>query len=1278
MWSGIGCSVGITLDLTPPTTPIVTDDGQFTLHSSSLHARWSTSDPDTGVVLYEYCIGTSPTACDVLASRTTDAAEVQVTGLSLQNGQSYYFSVRAKNGAGLWSDWGRSDGIKFDSTPPTDPVVLDDGQYTTDPSCIRASWSSSDPESNVVEYSYAVGTACGGTDLINWTSAGGSTSANICGFSLRSGTTYFVSVKAKNGAGLWSLAGCSDGIEVDLTPPGTPVVTDDGQYTSNATALHALFQSADAESGVALYEYCIGTSPSTCDVLTSSTTDAAEVQVTGLSLQNGQSYYFSVRAKNGAGLWSDWGRSDGIGLDTTPPSKPVVVDDGEYTSSPDKICAHWSSSDPESGIAGYSYAIGTSTDNADMVPWTSCGPQTSICRTGLPLADGITYYVCVKAVNGAGSESEAGCSDGIRVDATPPSKPTVVDDGLFTTETTALHASWSSEDLQTGVAEYQCAIGKTPGADDVLSWRSEGLATDFRFAGLSLQGGTTYYINVRARNGIGLWSDTGSSDGIVVETTPPTRPVVTDEGEYALANDSLFCQWSSSDPESGIAEYTYAIGTYAGGLDVVGWTSAGTNTSVTATNLSLSNHEVYYFAVKVRNGAGMWSDVGVSDGVRARSTIPAWGKFRADIGNTGVSRYLGCQSSHLAWQFTTAGWADSSPAVLLEGTIFVGSGDGFLYCIDKNGILRWKAQTNGSVDSSPALGHDDTMYVGSYDKRLYAINTAGVVRWYFYTLGPIVSSPTVAADETIYVGSVDGRVYAVRSNGTLKWYVTTGGSVTSSPAIAADGGICIGSGDGKLYMISTTGAVRWRYQTGSSITASPAIGPDGTIYVGSGDGYFYAISPAGGKIWSYFAGGVFESSAAIDGDGNVYVATSVDWSQIGYVYSFTSQGQLRWRAPLSGGSGSSPAIGSDGTIYIGAADYNLYAFDKNGNLRWSAATSGVIRSSPAIGKDGSIYVGSGDGGIYCFRDLPGADTTTPTTPLVNDDGQFTAVLSSLHASWSSMDPESGVAEYTYAIGTTPGADDVVRWTSTGNVTSVTRAGLSLTVGQTYYFAVRAKNGFGLWSAAGVSDGIVATRGQGVDRIGQAKTLNDGVNIYLHEKAVVAVFDGKFYLEELDRSAGIAVASNEVVGVGDVVSVIGDLATGIGERVINASWVNRVRSLGEPVGPLSVPNAAVCKRSCMPRSSPLALAAGLENTAMLVRTTGRVLATGDTWFTVEDGSLLKEAEGHSGLLVRCGSITKPAKDSYVSVTGIACVELAGMSPIRSLRVRTDGDIESLGP
>lgn len=100
------------------------------------------------------------------------------------------------------------------------------------------------------------------------------------------------------------------------------------------------------------------------------------------------------------------------------------------------------------------------------------------------------------------------------------------------------------------------------------------------------------------------------------------------------------------------------------------------------------------------------------------------------------------------------------------------------------------------------------------------------------------------------------------------------------------------------------------------------------------------------------------------------------------------------------------------------------------------------------------------------------DFTAPTTPVVTDDGSCTNSTTTLHARWSASDPESGIAAYQYGIGTLPGSADVINWTSAGLATEVTRTGLNLTNGSTYYFTVKSKNGVGTWSSAGNSDGIV--------------------------------------------------------------------------------------------------------------------------------------------------------------------------------------------------------------
>ena len=120
------------------------------------------------------------------------------------------------------------------------------------------------------------------------------------------------------------------------------------------------------------------------------------------------------------------------------------------------------------------------------------------------------FLVTYKFNNGQYTESAA------TVDSTPPSRPVVVDSGAVTNSTSELTAWWTSDDAESGIREYQYAIGTSPGATDVRGFTTTAQSSDF-VTGLTLQNGATYYFAVRAVNNSGLTSEVGVSDGIRID-----------------------------------------------------------------------------------------------------------------------------------------------------------------------------------------------------------------------------------------------------------------------------------------------------------------------------------------------------------------------------------------------------------------------------------------------------------------------------------------------------------------------------------------------------------------------------------------------------------------------------------------------------------------------------------------------------------------------------------------------------------------------------------------
>ena len=99
----------------------------------------------------------------------------------------------------------------------------------------------------------------------------------------------------------------------DVTPPTTPVVADGGVYTTDASDLYATWQSQDPESGIARYEYSIGTTPGNVNVVAwTSIGPATTGTLPTPALVPGTAYYINVRAINGVELTSAVGSSNGI------------------------------------------------------------------------------------------------------------------------------------------------------------------------------------------------------------------------------------------------------------------------------------------------------------------------------------------------------------------------------------------------------------------------------------------------------------------------------------------------------------------------------------------------------------------------------------------------------------------------------------------------------------------------------------------------------------------------------------------------------------------------------------------------------------------------------------------------------------------------------------------------------------------------------------------------------------------------------------------------------
>lgn len=203
---------------------------------------------------------------------------------------------------------------------------------------------------------------------------------------------------------------------------------------------------------------------------------------------------------------------------------------------------------------------------------------TSGTFSSLALTQGKGYYVIIRAYNGVGL-FEDGYSVLVIPDATPPTPGDVFDgqtpevDIDYQADSKHVYGSWTKfPEADTAIKCYYYAVGSCLTGNYHLTENqfipvNPPTARSFLLTNISLVNGQQYCITVMAENKAGLLSLKVSSDGFLIDLTPPNvRKAQVQDGntgsdiDYQANNTALSAEWSGIiDPESGIQSYEYGV-----------------------------------------------------------------------------------------------------------------------------------------------------------------------------------------------------------------------------------------------------------------------------------------------------------------------------------------------------------------------------------------------------------------------------------------------------------------------------------------------------------------------------------------------------------------------------------------------------------------------------------------------------------------------------------------------------------------------------------------------
>lgn len=222
-----------------------------------------------------------------------------------------------------------------------------------------------------------------------------------------------------------------------------------------------------------------------------------------------------------------------------------------------------------------------------------------------------------------------------------------------------------------------------------------------------------------------------------------------------------------------------------------------------------------------------------------------WSKYQGNVNNTGVTDYTGPLFNQSSWGNDNIA-SFGSAVIDSEGRIFVGGTDGYLYCINSQGLVIWRYGTTSKIICTPTIGSDGNIYFSNWmDSVAYCISPEGKLIWRYhlgdYNTG---SSPVFGLDNRLYImssNSIHSTMYVFK-DGKLIENHTIPFISGSNPVVTEDGSLYMVSADHELVILNFDGSLRRVilidnnypsviFSNNQNTQTSVSLGSDGILYI---------------------------------------------------------------------------------------------------------------------------------------------------------------------------------------------------------------------------------------------------------------------------------------------------------------------------------------------------------------------------------------------------------------------------------------------------------------
>ena len=929
------------------------------------------------------------------------------------------------------------------------------------------------------DFRVAMGTGVAVDNLLPWHALGPATAWTWDGAgaaaAMLDGGAYFVTVLTR--AGVRSVARVVlDTTAPVLARPALTASTPDGARTSRAYIMGPTVDLcwrgtfSDPHTGIASYAVTV-----TADAAAVAAFHdvAAECVPLTHGLPSGAVVDVAITAVNPAGLRTT--ASAALTVDFSPPAPPAAFHYGTASApvaaqaSRAAFGAEWAPfHDPESAPVATEVCLGTAPGRCDLRE-DRVGNATALRYAVLPSFSGTEVWLGLRACNSAGLCLSWAPAAPLIIDTVPPAvtvssagptqcvAPDFGCDTVWLTDPTSVEAALEVRDPAAGLDACAWGIGAAPGGDAHMPFRvavqgsrQAALATRLTAAGLALPEGVPLFVTVQCWDRAGLRAARALPIAVLGDAPGAGQAAVRVSPEVTRSAGRVTVTWSGfSALRPALVQYAVAVGSARDLQDIAPWAAAHGHSHVV--DVDGFPEGPLWVQVRGRYPTGQagvaWGRLVVDD------TAPAPGTLRhIRAGNVSHGTNVSCVPNASCVDLQWSGFADALSGVAGYAWAVVPPGGG--------GAPDWQPRGRRAYVSLPEAERQP----GDYEVRVRATDAASNAAQSTLVLRVDGSAPEVGP-VSVY-GAAGGATLASTHELWVQWgtavdaecgiadyLVAIGGSEDSTAALPYTsvgsaspvrlGGLALRHGRCYvLTLVAVNGAgLGGRAYAAFCVDATPP--EPGRVYVQSPAASGACQAPDAAPVAEVAAPAQVTVCAAglTDPESDTTWDLSVVVGEGAQALEVAAAAAVPQALLAPGGPGHTVDLTPLGTAFTAGAAYRVRLRSTN------AAGLTRLAASPAFHWDASppalawVLFGTGPASVKCV--LPGAE---------------------LRAQWALMDPESGVDEVAWAVGSAAGAQDLMPYTPIGHEEGYVlsaRAAVPLVAGHHYFVSIRATNKAGL-------------------------------------------------------------------------------------------------------------------------------------------------------------------------------------------------------------------------